>query len=693
MNLGDEMELIYAYIDKYRTFEKQSIYFSNKFMIQYEAIGNRLSITRNQDYFDIYPNNVVGINAIIGKNATGKTSLLSLIGEKIDDRHRNNEIWNEYPENPHKKINIFKPAERKGLEELKYASSYFLLYYYGKNDDNEELFIFETNYPMKFIKVFENYRVLTESNGNFGPPLNYYIGKGWFSSVFKIVDAKNVFLNNTQNYEINGRSPEALSSIIFFKESYYANIFEHALDIDEEYKISIKRRYSSLQNAYLYNQLKFLIGQMNNADRDSTMFRNDNYKINVILTDTYPSDLDSELEFEISDTVTDYTKFALNSFSKEQKIVLAFLNRYTWYLFTTIIFSRGPISDKQRDYITQLKDMQASSDSYEDIKGLYHQQIDLILRSLDSKGLTLAEFLKAEKSLEDFFEKSKGCNVKYAYTKNKLTLEICKDSKLEEIKSFFDYCLDEYTIKNLDKTDSVLHKFLDTNIQWLSDGEKENLSMFTAIHEQISLHIRYKQKYIFLFDEIERSMHPEMCRRLVSDLIRFLGSYPDKEFQIIIASHSPFIAGDIRKENIICLTRDEGHTIALTPEISTFGQNIHTILKTQFFLDCTFGEYSIKVIELIADCLNAQKSENIIEKINKLLDGENQYQEKTFISSSDDAIKYLRTAIASIGEPLIRNELQQRFDDKVRNGFTLEDKIKYYELQIKKLRLEARGSD
>ena len=688
MKFGDEMELIYAYIDKYRTFEKQNIYFSNKFIVEYKENEKCLSIVRNPDYFDTYPGNIVGISAILGKNATGKTSLLSLIGGKIEDRHGNNEIWDEDSEDPHKKRDLFKLSEAKGLAEIKYTSSYFLIYYYGKNDNNEELFIFETDNPNKFIKVFENYHCLIESKSNYGPPLHYYISKGWFSSVFKIVDTKNVFLDNTQNYKINDISPEALSSIILFKGDYCANVFKHLKDIDEEYKISIKRRYSSLQKAYLYNQLKFLIAQMDNEERDSVMFSNDSYKINIILTSIYPSPPDNELEFKILETVSDYRGFTLDNFSEEQKIVLAFLYSYTWYLFTTIIFSEGIISDKEKDYTNQLQSLKALSDSYEDIKGLYHKQIDLIFKSLNNKDLTLAEFLKTEKSIEEFFTKARECNVEYTYTANQLTMEICKHSKLEEIKSFFDHCLDEYTVKNLARRDSVLHKFLHTNIQWLSDGEKENLSMFTAIHEQINEHIRYKQKYIFLFDELERSMHPEMCRRLISDLIHFFGSYTNKEFQIIIASHSPFIASDIRKENTICLLKNDGHTTASTPKISTFGQNIHTILKTQFFLDCTFGGHSVKLIELIVDCLNPKQSNKVIEKINKFLNDEEQCYEKTLISSSNAAIKYLRTAITSIGEPLIRNELQQRLDDQVNNIFTQKEKIKYYELQIEKLRSE-----
>lgn len=35
MKWGVELELIYAYLDKYRTFKKQYINFSNKFIVEY----------------------------------------------------------------------------------------------------------------------------------------------------------------------------------------------------------------------------------------------------------------------------------------------------------------------------------------------------------------------------------------------------------------------------------------------------------------------------------------------------------------------------------------------------------------------------------------------------------------------------------------------------------------------------------
>ena len=74
-----------------------------------------LTITRNKDYFDIYPGNILGINAVLGKNASGKTSFMSLIGERIDDRKNRGEIYVR-PEKPHDPLEILTTENRNNCE-------------------------------------------------------------------------------------------------------------------------------------------------------------------------------------------------------------------------------------------------------------------------------------------------------------------------------------------------------------------------------------------------------------------------------------------------------------------------------------------------------------------------------------------------------------------------------------------------
>lgn len=253
-----DMDLIYIYIDKYRTFEKQECAFSNKFEVSYNAETKDLTITRNKDYFDIYPGNILGINAVLGKNASGKTSFMSLIGERIDDRKNRGEIYVR-PEKPHEPLEILSKGDKMiNAEEGKFVSKYFLVYYYGKDDKDEDLFILETCCPEEYTSIFENRDILLDrEDKEVGRRIDYYIEKGWMSCVFKIDDNKNIWYNNTQNYKVDGFSPEMDSSIIFFKNSVKKDSFRFNDRDEEESIISVKRIESVMEDVSFFRRLIF----------------------------------------------------------------------------------------------------------------------------------------------------------------------------------------------------------------------------------------------------------------------------------------------------------------------------------------------------------------------------------------------------------------------------------------------------
>ena len=128
------MELLYAYIAKYRGFLDQEINFSNKFTVEYNKKDNRINIEKNENFLDIYPEHIVGINALIGKNASGKTSVLDLIGKQITNRRLDNEISSQFD------------------EDVELGDDYFFIYYCGKNSKKADLFIFETCNVKKYYQ-------------------------------------------------------------------------------------------------------------------------------------------------------------------------------------------------------------------------------------------------------------------------------------------------------------------------------------------------------------------------------------------------------------------------------------------------------------------------------------------------------------------------------------------------------------
>lgn len=199
----------------------------------------------------------------------------------------------------------------------------------------------------------------------------------------------------------------------------------------------------------------------------------------------------------------------------------------------------------------------------------------------------------------------------------------------------------------------------------MSSGQSAILTLFSRLYFS-GTRIIEKGKTIWLFiDEGELYIHPEWQRRFFNDLHKFLPKfYPDPEnkIQLVISTHSPYVASDIPKSNIIMLKRAKNTTceiqdMSTIPE--TFGANIHELLANSFFMEHgTIGEFAKgKINELI----KYLKEEGI-----------------TPIGSDDEA----QILIDIIGEPIIKKKLQSMLNGKRSD----EDLIRFHEKEIERIK-------
>jgi hypothetical protein len=215
-------------------------------------------------------------------------------------------------------------------------------------------------------------------------------------------------------------------------------------------------------------------------------------------------------------------------------------------------------------------------------------------------------------------------NKKFKAFKKDESLDL--DNEVDELKEILNK-LDDNVLKINDKDYSSFFQlgnkifinipfkliFLDENLNPIEFSGGENTIIFYL--ERIAYLLQQVDKIepiILLFDEIELYLHPSWQRKILRIILDII-SISEYKFQIIIASHSPFIISDIPKRNIIFLKN--GQTDKGINHKQTFGANIHTLLSDSFFMeDGLMGEFAKSKITEIKKFYEKVEKENKTDK-------------------------------------------------------------------------------
>jgi len=238
------------------------------------------------------------------------------------------------------------------------------------------------------------------------------------------------------------------------------------------------------------------------------------------------------------------------------------------------------------------------------------------------------------------------------------------------------------------------------NFEKLSSGEKQKIySISSLIYHIINIEsvpsnvdniIKYRNINV-VFDEIELYYHPDLQRTFINDLLERINNIKFNEklgLNFIFITHSPFILSDIPSANILFLD-DVGmpKSIQYFEDLETFGANIHDLLKDSFFLNKgAMGEFAKNTINNTIHFLNYNKlkkelecrkenCENILEWKQDELDAL-----KIKIIHFDE-VKH-HNLINIIGEPILQRKLSEMFDDV----FGTRSELEVVQKKIKKLR-------
>lgn len=221
-----------------------------------------------------------------------------------------------------------------------------------------------------------------------------------------------------------------------------------------------------------------------------------------------------------------------------------------------------------------------------------------------------------------------------------------------------------------------------SSVESLSSGEKQkvhsissiiyhiiNLNSVSDFNRRIDAKSRF-HSYNYLnivLDEIELYYHPEWQRTYIYDLLNSIDKINKsnisfiKGLNITFLTHSPYILSDIPVSNVLKLDKGKPHNSV--EEYQTYGANIYDLLTDSFFLERYYiGEKARLDIQRLINTLRSTKEKKI---------------EPYF----DEEPQVLKNRIALISEDFLRTKLLAMYYNKYQD-----DKSLQREMLLKQLR-------
>lgn len=639
------MELIYIWIDKFRNYKKSEIVLSDKFSIMYDTKLKKINLKKNRS-ISVFPEFISNISAIVGKNSAGKTNLLDLVGLRKPDRNKNN---NEF-EIRYKRKNKGKIGFLTNLDiesEIK-NSIYFFIYYLGKDAiSGNDLFVVEGNDIESFSDIFEEHDEISDG---------YWREKYWFSFICLYENGKFIFkykVNEHLDYYNDTKKDKKYSdyrpeqdkhAIINFRESfnelYYDNY--HSMKESDDSYIHIPRRSAYFNSKLLSYKIKTLHDIMQNQSR--SMYKDKEYTIQIYFNSTKDDSFMEEGErLKLRHT--------FKKVCAKDKPLVRMIESYTRFFYFSF-YNDTFYSDKDKESCKRsLEALTIEKETLEEYIEYHKKAIELISVSykIDEKEYITNYYNQMISVLHKYID-----NI--SITEDSIKFSLKKDTYIDKFTELVQVIYDSRYEEPFGPFGNFFYKY---KVYHLSDGEDAYLGLYASINEQIKLWTKLKEKFILLFDEPEIKMHPELSRNFINDLIKFLNIIrkEKQKFQIILSTHSPFILSDIPKENVVHIERSEtGKLIVSTNKIDTFGQNIHMMMRNDFFMKATIGEFAKTQINKVVDFLKSGGKD-----------------------SMDMTAEKARYIIDNIGELVVKNKLEKMYEEIFPN---YEDKIISLQTQL-----------
>jgi hypothetical protein len=558
--------------------------FGGKFLYNYNEKGKRISKTLNENFIESFygKKNLSLVSAIVGRNGTGKTSLLREIANHTNDlnvrtlgyysilifEHRDD----VYIHRTYKKLNI-------EFEYKEFSSSFGSIYYSPFLDFNDEI----SGIDLSFDAITERDIEIVDS-----------------------IDIANSQASAFRKLRINNTERQ-----LEFVNSKYKELISKDFDLPifESNKVSFSR-----------HRIKF------DYDKKEISFHNTPDDFREPLQFIYES-LDKEATAINEDRHKGYSLFNLQKNLFKNYIVMDVVCLLIKQMERSNDFLREGHLRKEFEYGNNLTDTRAKEVFYSFLDFHYYS---ITLKDGGNQLLPVKETKDLIESLhgiiDNIEERKGGINNLFDWSSKYILLDYDQTRRILKIQNDFLIKVDKYygyidsdkeeIFARSGRINGILN-FEPANRR-LSSGENALLNFFSRLYSYFKKNIidirsakKYKN-YLLLIDEGDLGFHPKWKTKFINSVTKFLALFFesfDSNVQIIFTTHDPLTLSDILNYNIIYLDKDsDGNMFILEgderPRLS-FGANVHELLASSFFLeDELFGEFASNKIKEIIDWIN-----------------------------------------------------------------------------------------
>ncbi len=634
------MELIYLYIKKFGDFiYEQEIQFSNDFEIFLK--DQKLIINKKQNLFkNYYGKNVNNISVLVGKNGSGKTTILDILGMNRQDRLRTSIIKN------------------------KVEDEYFLLYYLGTDDRGEDLFGIEVTGE----NILNN--IITNCDNADGYEL-YDKSKVSIGKVYKYVNEKWISIKrHFFDYNVDKGRLSDLIRYTYIGEKYrYSNRNE----IYRGYSVTnggyiARRAFNSEPSVYekYLTLVKCIAGKIKGFDCDKVKIKfEDTLNAKIIINDEDLEKYENKIT-EISKELLIWEKISILGNSDKKNHAIEKKERYIFDLYSRYIIDmivnglyytcKNNKSEESTieiethmDYIKSLDSHTSSEEKLGKATNFEMEinQIKILISKLKYDfGNDMYLVIKTTTRYIGSRMHSVNEQDEFAYVSafeciidglykipeeyfNGNGVEILvRDERIYDIEILLrNYS--KYTSKIGNKLYSDIGNKFKIMFELLSEGEERFLDIITKLYDTIASNEESKL-LVILMDEPDQSLHPEWSRRFIDVLLQVIESIKfNGNIQLVISTHSPYLLSDILPDDVFLLEREKESRrlnmkkLDISEETSCLGANIYDLMKNEFFMNNTVGEFATKKINeymrkingLNTDIENTEEIESFIERI------------------------------------------------------------------------------